>query len=159
MTTLVYALQAADCNCSYVGATNNFTRRLGEHNGLVGKNRGAKYTRRSASWSPIFTVKGFPTRRQALQFEKLFHKGFRGRRLVKPPAKTVNPFGRCTAARRAWVLYWALKKERFSQKETIPTKDLNLVVEWSRRDFYKVARRELTDWSPATVKHVLSINK
>ena len=158
-TTLVYALQSTDSNRTYVGATNDFARRLREHNCVV-KNRGARYTRRTVvdatrpNWTPIFKVKGFPVRRQALQFEKLFHKGFRGRRLVTLPAKPVNPFGSSTSARRAWWLYWALKKERFSQQETIPTAQLSLVVEWSRRDLHAIATR-LEDWGPATVQHIL----
>lgn len=158
--SLVYALQATDSNNSYVGCTNNFARRIREHNGIV-KNRGARYTRREVvdterpNWSPIFKVTGFPTRRQALQFEKLFHRGYRGRRLVTPPRATANPFGTSPAGRRAWHLYWALKKERFSQRETILTKRLGLVVEWSRADFYAVATKQLTDWGPAAVRHIL----
>lgn len=156
--TLVYALQAADANHSYVGATNNFCRRLREHNGLGGKGRGARYTRRKkagANWSPIFKVNGFPIRRQALQFEKLFHRGFKGRPMMTIPAGSrPNPFGTSSAARRAWHLYWALQKKRFSQQRTIPTKCLTLVIEWSRRDFYQVAKR-LSGWGPANVKHVL----
>jgi predicted GIY-YIG superfamily endonuclease len=154
--TLVYALQAADANHSYVGATNNFTRRLREHNGEV-KGRGALYTRRVkvGNWSPIFKVSGFPARRQALQFEKLFHRGFKRRRLLKVPAKPRNPFGTSSEARRAWHLYHALKKERFSQQETVLTKDLSLKVEWSRKDLYKIATRKLPEWGPATVEHVL----
>jgi predicted GIY-YIG superfamily endonuclease len=161
LPTLVYALQASDANHSYVGATNNFTRRLGEHNGLLGKKRGARYTRRVAvdvnkpNWSPIFKVVGFPNRRQALQFEKLFHRGFRGKRLVKVPARAgPNPFGTSSAARRAWHLYWALQKERFSQQKTVLTKNLRLRVEWSLPQFFKVAKR-LPDWGPASVKHAL----
>ncbi len=156
---MVYALHAADSNYSYVGATNNFARRLREHNGIV-KNRGARYTRRKVvdvaqpNWSPIFKVKGFPVRRQALQFEKLFHKGFRGKRFITVPTSPVNPFGTSSPARRAWHLYWALKKERFSQRKTILTRQLELVVEWSRSDFYAIATR-LSDWGPATVQHIL----
>jgi predicted GIY-YIG superfamily endonuclease len=158
--TLVYALQARDANHSYIGATNNFQRRLSEHNGLV-KGRGARYTRRQGTpdiahpnWSPIFKVHGFPLRRQALQFEKLFHGGFGRRSFINVPTKRANPFGTSSAARRAWYLYWALQKERFSRQKTILTKKLVLRIEWSRADFYKVAKR-LSDWGPARVKHVM----
>jgi predicted GIY-YIG superfamily endonuclease len=160
--TLLYAIHAADNGNSYVGVTNNFERRLREHNGIV-KGRGARYTRRKKvnprkpNWSPIFKVTGLPSRRQALQFEKLFHRGFRGRRLVKLPRKPRNPFGSDTAARRAWYLYWALQKERFSKQETVATKRLRLVIEWSRADFYATAKR-LSDWGPASVRHVLVHN-
>lgn len=147
--TLVYALQTTNGNRSYVGATNDFARRLREHNGdIVG---GARYTRGS-HWSPIFRVNGLPDRRQALQLEKLFHRGFRRRRLVTVPKS--NPFGTGSPARRAWYLYHALKKERFSQQKTVPTERLKLRVEWSRADFYAIAT-QLGDWGPASVKHVL----
>jgi predicted GIY-YIG superfamily endonuclease len=152
---LVYALQAADADHSYVGATNNFARRLRQHNDLL--KGGARYTRRDSGWSPIFKVRGFPKRRQALQFEKLFHRGFRGRRLVTVPAGRTNPFGTGASARRAWALYWALQKERFSQRRgTTPTRKLRLTIEWSRADFYKIAvSKRLSQWGPAAVKHVL----
>ena len=161
LPTLLYALQENKGSHSYVGVTNNFERRLREHNGLAGKKRGARYTRRAQpakpgkpNWSPIFRVTGLPTRRQALQFEKLFHRGFRGRRLIMVPSKERNPFGSSAAARRAWHLYWALKKERFSRQQTVLTKHLSLKVEWLRKDFYKVARK-LTEWGPGSVQHVL----
>lgn len=158
-SSLVYALQATDSDRSYVGCTNNFARRLREHNGEL-KGRGARYTRREQvdpakpNWSCIFRVTGFPARRQALQFEKLFHRGYKGRRLISVPAKPRNPFGSTAAARRAWHLYWALQKDRFSQQKTIATKRLTLQVEWVRPDFYAVATK-LADWGPATVEHIL----
>lgn len=140
--TLVYALQSSDARRSYVGATNDFARRLREHNGLV-KNRGARYTRRAAvdplrpNWTPVFQV-----------------SGFRGRRLVTLPSRPRNPFGASAAARRAWWLYWALKKERFSQSQTTPTARLVLEVAWSQPALYAAARR-LPDWGPAAVRHRL----
>jgi predicted GIY-YIG superfamily endonuclease len=148
--SLFYALQEVDGNHSYVGVTNNFTRRLREHNGIV-KNRGARYTRRKVvdpdrpNWTPIFKVKGFTQRRTALQFEKMFHRGI--------TVPKTNPFGSGSSARRAWHLYWALKKERFSTRDTVPTKDLSLVIEWSRTDFYTIATTHLLDWGPAIVEH------
>lgn len=74
MTWLVYCLQFGQAEKTYVGATNDFTRRLRQHNDeLVG---GAKYTtaavvaaNNSKQWSPVFTIKGFPSQRAALQFE------------------------------------------------------------------------------------------
>ena len=149
--SLVYALEAADSNHSYVGVTNNFARRLREHNGVV-KGRGARYTRRSSEWRPVFRVTGLPTRRQALQLEKLMHS----RRSLRLPTMTKerNPFGATAAARRAWQLYLALKRERFSQRRTMPTRALKLRIEWGRLDFYKIASKRLRDWGPGTVTHV-----
>ena len=69
---------------SYVGITNNFTRRHRQHNGeLVG---GAKYTRAHRPWSTLFKLHGLQTHQQVLQFEwamkhrrKRGHKGVVGR--------------------------------------------------------------------------------
>ena len=74
MTWLVYCLQFGQGEKTYVGATNDFTRRLRQHNDeLVG---GAKYTtsaviaaNNSKQWRPVFAVRGFPDQRAALQFE------------------------------------------------------------------------------------------
>jgi predicted GIY-YIG superfamily endonuclease len=58
---------------TYIGSTNNFRRRLRQHNGdLAG---GAKSTARRSEhheypWTPICLVRGFPLRRHALGFEK-----------------------------------------------------------------------------------------
>lgn len=61
---LVYCI--ASGRKTYVGKTNNFARRLRQHNGhIVG---GARYTRGSNNWRPIFHVKGL-TKREALQLE------------------------------------------------------------------------------------------
>lgn len=75
---LVYCIKfKPQAQRTYVGATNDFTRRLRQHNGQL--KGGAKYTtaavKRSRSpsrhtfWQPIFVVRGFPDRRSALQFE------------------------------------------------------------------------------------------
>lgn len=74
MTWLVYCLQFGRGEKTYVGATNDFSRRLRQHNDeLVG---GAIYTtsavaasRGAKRWSPVFAVRGFPSQRAALQFE------------------------------------------------------------------------------------------
>lgn len=52
---------------TYVGVTNNFTRRRRQHNGeIVG---GAKATRGRGPWTPVITVTGFRTYVEALMFE------------------------------------------------------------------------------------------
>lgn len=62
-----YALSSSDKSRSYTGQTNNFERRLRQHNGaIVG---GAKYTKTKSSWKPIFCVTQFKTLRSVLQFE------------------------------------------------------------------------------------------
>lgn len=64
--------QVSSRRCSYVGSTNNLTRRLRQHNGeLVG---GAKFTsgtlrRRGGTWKRAAAITGLPDHRAALQFE------------------------------------------------------------------------------------------
>jgi predicted GIY-YIG superfamily endonuclease len=72
---LVYALRHThQIHRSYTGQTNDFLRRIRQHNGKI--SGGARYTRiakkessGSGSWEPIFHVTGFQTIRSVLQFE------------------------------------------------------------------------------------------
>lgn len=82
---VVYCISFGQGEKTYVGATNNFARRLRQHNGdLVG---GAKYTtaavessRQTKEWKMLFIVRGFPSSRAALQFEwALKHETMRHR--------------------------------------------------------------------------------
>ena len=77
---LCYLLLSSDSMRTYVGITNNMTRRLRQHNGEL--SGGAKYTSRETSrpWTLVLTITGFETKIQALQFEWAFHhmKGGRG---------------------------------------------------------------------------------
>ncbi len=62
-----YALtDSATRTKSYTGKTNNFDRRLRQHNGEI--KGGARYTRGN-KWVPLFHVLGFETLRSVLQFE------------------------------------------------------------------------------------------
>ena len=69
-------------NCSYVGITNNITRRLRQHNGEI--KGGAKYTsiyNKESLWQYGCYIDGFKTKQDALRFEwALKH--------VKPKHKT-----------------------------------------------------------------------
>ena len=55
---------------TYTGQTNNFARRIRQHNGEIAG--GARYTKRTngARWVPLFHVTGFQTLRSVLQFER-----------------------------------------------------------------------------------------
>lgn len=50
---------------TYVGITNNFKRRIRQHN----RGSGAKYTKRYKNWRPFIHVCGFTEKKHSLQFE------------------------------------------------------------------------------------------
>jgi predicted GIY-YIG superfamily endonuclease len=52
----------------YVGCTNDFSRRIRQHNGEIV--RGAASTRGKGPWRPIYLVTGFTDQSTALRFEK-----------------------------------------------------------------------------------------
>ncbi len=65
---LVYALvSAVRPSKTYVGCTNNFARRLRQHNGDL-RTGGARATRSHRPWKPLFHVTGL-THREGLQLE------------------------------------------------------------------------------------------
>ena len=53
----------------YTGVTNNFVKRLRQHNGEI--SGGAKSTRGQKDWKPLLLIGGFKTQGLALQFERL----------------------------------------------------------------------------------------
>ena len=71
---LVYLLTDFTNRLTYIGMTNNFHRRIQQHNCLLCG--GAKYTKRSVHWYPILIIDGFKTKREAMQCEwRLKRKG------------------------------------------------------------------------------------
>ena len=62
-----YLLNSSISNRTYIGITNNLTKRLRQHNGEICG--GAKYTRSFRPWKPILIVSGFYTKNQTLSFE------------------------------------------------------------------------------------------
>ena len=68
---LVYILKSD--NLSYVGMTNDFTRRFRQHNGEL--KGGAKYTKKRDYWYPIFIIDGFLTKKEAMQCEWRLKRG------------------------------------------------------------------------------------
>jgi predicted GIY-YIG superfamily endonuclease len=61
-----YCIQNSLKTKTYVGATNDFLRRLRQHNGEI--SGGAKSTK-GYKWEPIFHIVGFTDRHQLLRFE------------------------------------------------------------------------------------------
>ena len=65
MTYLVYLITCD--NLYYIGMTNNFTRRIQQHNGIL--KGGAKFTKKRQDWNPIVMIDGFKNKQQAMQCE------------------------------------------------------------------------------------------
>jgi predicted GIY-YIG superfamily endonuclease len=62
-----YLLESTISNRTYIGATNNFKKRIRQHNGEI--KGGAKYTSSNRPWKPICLVHGFKDNSHALCFE------------------------------------------------------------------------------------------
>ena len=78
MTYSVYIIKSASSNRTYVGMTNNFVRRIRQHNGEI--KGGAKYTRKAGDWYPICIIDGFETMVEAMQSEWAVKRRGRGQR-------------------------------------------------------------------------------
>tara|TARA_B100000780_G_C21126371_1_gene457183 strand:- start:1463 stop:1861 length:399 start_codon:yes stop_codon:yes gene_type:complete len=106
--------------CTYVGASNNATKRLRAHNGEI--SGGAKYTRsKGCGWKHVCIIHGFPTKIESLQFEWAL--------------KHVRPKNAGGINNRIKKLIILLNKKQWTRKsplaETVP-----LTVEWVN-DLYK----------------------
>jgi len=66
MTLICYCIQNSNKNKTYIGATNDFSRRIRQHNGII--SGGAKSTK-GDKWLPIIHISGFIDRHQLLRFE------------------------------------------------------------------------------------------
>ena len=77
MTLLIcYCIQSECKKKTYVGATNDFSRRIRQHNGEI--SGGAKSTA-GFNWQPIIHVQGFKDRHQLLRFEWLWKHCFKSK--------------------------------------------------------------------------------
>jgi len=124
-----------DRRATYIGATNNLTRRIRQHNSEI--KGGARYTtsrlnmrdevsfRKNNSgtkWEPLLYVEGFPDYRTTLQFEWRWKK--MTERTGKPPIQ-----------RRLTALAKLFDLERVTRRAQ-KTKDLDLKVVWSSGSEY-----------------------
>jgi len=66
MTLICYCIQNSNKNKTYIGATNEFSRRIRQHNGII--SGGAKSTK-GDKWTPIIHISGFIDRHELLRFE------------------------------------------------------------------------------------------
>ena len=71
---LVYLLKSD--KYSYVGMTNDFTRRLRQHNKEI--KGGARYTSKRDSWYPVLIIYGFQDMKSAMQCEWRLKRGKKG---------------------------------------------------------------------------------
>lgn len=99
---LCYCLVYETMNRTYVGCTNNFPRRIRQHNCEI--KGGAKYTSAvngTSTWKPIAFANGFVDNHEALSFE--WHWKFETRKLKGDPIQ-----------KRLDALDVLLRKPRFS---------------------------------------------
>ena len=82
---LVYLLKCE--KYSYVGMTNDFTRRLRQHNGEI--KGGARYTSRRQGWYPVIIIDGFQDMKSAMQCEWRLKRGKKG---VSGRIKYINEY-------------------------------------------------------------------
>lgn len=74
---IVYCLANKSRTHSYIGKTNDFSRRHKQHNGKL--SGGARYTKAHRPWSRLFTVHGLATNKGVLQLEwAIKHRRIRG---------------------------------------------------------------------------------
>jgi len=66
---LCYLIVSIDRRRTYVGVTNNFKRRIRQHNGEITGGARATSSVKARPWSPVVTVHGFRDYREALQLE------------------------------------------------------------------------------------------
>jgi predicted GIY-YIG superfamily endonuclease len=99
-----YLLKSTVCNRTYIGATNNFKKRIRQHNGEI--KGGAKYTHSNRPWKPVCIVYGFKDNSHALCFEWRVK-----RKLVNNKFKTVY-----LKNNRIKNFFDVLELERFTKK-------------------------------------------
>ena len=124
---LVYILKSD--NYSYVGMTNDFSRRYRQHNKEI--KGGAKYTSKREGWYPICIIDGFLTMKEACQCEwAVKHsrkiKGFDG-----PLRRVLN-------------LNLLLTKERWTSKSPkIKDQNITIYIDDDYREQLTVEAKEL----------------
>jgi predicted GIY-YIG superfamily endonuclease len=112
-------------NYTYNGCTNNFKRRIRQHNGEI--KGGAKCTSRRGPWVPYCIITGFKDNIEALQTEWRI-KRVEGRRRAR---KYCGPEGRIKG------LNQILKLEQFTSKSQRLIKDMELII-YLDKEYHKL---------------------
>jgi len=107
-------------NYTYNGCTNNFKRRIRQHNGEI--KGGAKCTSLRSPWAPYCIITGFQDQREALQAEWRI-KRVEGRR---------RPRKYCGVEGRIKGLSAIFKREQFTSNSARKLSDMSLTVHLSR---------------------------
>ncbi len=107
---LVYILKSD--NYSYVGMTNNFERRIRQHNKEI--KGGARYTSKRENWYPICIIDGFPDMKSACQCEWRVKRGKGG-----------------TIGRVKYLSEYLIKNEKWTSncEKKIKDQDLNIYID------------------------------
>ena len=117
MSTDNYICYILKCdNWTYNGCTNNFKRRIRQHNGEI--KGGAKCTSRRGPWAPYCIITGFQDNIEALQTEWRI-KRVEGRRRAR---KYGGDKGRIKGLNKI------LQLEQFTSKSQRLIKDMNLII-------------------------------
>jgi putative endonuclease len=66
-TWVVYLIKSTISNRTYIGCSNNYERRLKQHNGLL--SGGAKYTHTNRPWEIVLIISGLNNKQLALCLE------------------------------------------------------------------------------------------
>ena len=107
-----YLIQTLDGRKTYIGATNDFSRRIKQHNGVI--SGGAKATA-GYQWKPQIHVAGFVDRHQLLRFEWMW------KHCLKTAEKGMN--------RRIQMLEFLLQKDEWSHLQIKTTEDLATLIQ------------------------------
>lgn len=112
-------------NCTYNGMTNNFKRRIRQHNSII--KGGAKYTRGKGPWQVYCMITGFKDKISALQAEWRI-KRVEGKRR---PSKYCRPDGRIKGLNKIFTL------EKFTSncKENICDMNLTIYIDQNYKQF------------------------
>ena len=103
-------------NWTYNGCTNNFKRRIRQHNGEI--KGGAKCTSRRGPWAPYCIITGFQDNIEALQTEWRIKRVEGRRRAIKYSG----------AEGRIKGLDKILQMDQFTSKSQRLVKDMNLII-------------------------------
>jgi len=138
---VVYFLKSDISNCTYIGATNNFTKRLRQHNGEIGG--GAKYTTGNRPWKCVFVISGLPDKISALCLEWRLKRNKKMKSIGGLEKRIYNGFE-------------VLNLEKFTKK-CKPTSEIPLITITFNNNFFREEYCLLNDRDNVVIKENLSL--